>query len=257
MSRWLTLLATLATIAAGPLPESAPAEAGTNSKVVAVLAFDNGSGDARYDPLGKGIAAMMITDLSQLSILRLVERERLQDLITELDLQQTRHFDPATAQRVGRIAGAEYVVTGTLTAIQPRVRIDSRVIRVETGEIVKTASVLGREDRFFELQERLADELMDGLEIALSPEELERFRQQQEANRLAELEHMLMYSEALARFDREDYVGAAEKMYGVMQAAPESVVVRMTYDMMRDRAARQTQQRARTRVNRWIRDRVQ
>jgi hypothetical protein len=186
-----------------------------------------------------------------------VERERLQDLVTELELQQSRSFDPATAQRVGRFAGAEYVVTGALTALQPRLRIDTRVIRVETGEIVKTASVLGREDRFFELQERLADELMDGLEIALSPEELERFRQQQEANRLAELEVMLTYSEALALFDDEDYVGAAQRMYIVVQAAPESAIARMTYDMMRDRATRQAQDGARTRINRWIRGRMQ
>lgn len=253
MSRWSTLLVLVPLIAAAPLA----AREYPVSRVVAVLAFDNASGDERYDPLGKGIAAMMITDLSQIATLRLVERERLQDLVTELDLQHSASFDPATAQRVGRFAGAEYVVTGSLTALQPRLRIDTRVVRVETGEIVKTASVLGREDRFFELQERLADELMDGLEIALSPEELERFRQQQQANRLAELELMLTYSEALALFDDDEYVGAAQKMYVVVQAAPESAIARMTYDMMRDRATRQAQDGARTRINRWLRGRVQ
>jgi TolB-like protein len=239
------------------VPPAAPFEgAGADAKVLAVIAFDNSSGEPRYDPLGRGIAAMMITDLAQVPSIRVVERERLQDVLGELQLQQTHLVDPATAQRVGRIAGAEYVVTGSIAAMQPRVRIDTRVIRVETGEIVKTASVTGREDRFFELQERLADELIDGLEIALSPEQLEQLRRQQEANRIARLETMLRYSEALALFDAEDYAGAAQKMYGVMQSAPQSTLVRVTYEVMRDRAAKQAGRNARSRVGRLLRERI-
>mgnify|MGYP003297987318 CR=1 FL=1 len=46
-------------VAAAPRPESiAP-----DRKTVAVLYFDNNTGRSDYDPLGKGIAAMMISDL--------------------------------------------------------------------------------------------------------------------------------------------------------------------------------------------------
>jgi TolB-like protein len=257
MATWL-LLSALLTIQ--PYPPLAVLSDGLPSaeprKVVAVLAFDNASGQPRYDPLGRGIAAMMMTDLSHVAGVQLVERDRLQDVLAELQLQQSHHVDPATAQRVGRIAGAEYIVTGALSALQPRMRIDTRVVRVETGEIVKTASVTGNEDRFFELQDRLANELIDGLEIALSPEQLELFRQQQEANRITRAETMLTYSEALVLFDQEEYVDAAQKMYVVMQAAPQSVLVRVTYEMMRDRAARQAERRARSRIGRFLREQI-
>ena len=42
------------------------------------------------------------------------------------------------------------------------------------GEIVKAAQVTGHEDKLFELQQRLAGRLIDGLGLALSPEEQQR-----------------------------------------------------------------------------------
>jgi TolB-like protein len=250
---WLLLAGALQLVPTTAI-EALPAE--TTRKTVAVLSFDNNSGDAQYDPLGKGLAAMMISDLSNVESIQLVERDRLQDLIDEQDLQHSRYFDSSTAVEVGRFAGAEYVVTGAVMALQPRVRIDTRVIRVETAEIVKTAEVTGQENRLFELQGRLARELIDGLEIALSPEAYERLRLHQEANRVENLRVALAYSQALDNFDRGDYVEAVEKMYGVVRAAPNSALMQLTYEQMRDRAARGAQRRLRDRVGDAIRRRI-
>lgn len=225
-------------------------------RTVAVLSFDNHSGRQEYEPLGKGLAAMMITDLSAVEEIRLVEREHLQSLISEMEMQRTSYFDSATAARVGRMAGAEYVVVGALAALEPRVRLDARVVRVETGEIVKTAQATGPETRIFEVQEKLADQLIDGLAITLSPEDAERLRAQREANRIQELRTALAYSQALDLFDREDYAGAAAKMYGVVREAPGSMLVRITYQEMRERAAREAAKRTRDRVNRFLRGRI-
>ena len=229
---WMGLVAPVAS-----QPASAP-------KPVAVLDFDNNSGDSRYDPLGKGIAAMMISDLSEVSALKLVERQKMQELIQEMQLQQSRYFDPATAQKLGRMVGAEYMVVGSIVALEPEIRIDTRVVNVGSGEIVKTAQVKGKENKLFELQQKLAAELIDGLEIALSPEDRERLLAQQEANRIEELKTALAYSEALNMFDREDYIGASERMVYVMQHAPGSALVRLTYDEMKRRAAQSARQRA-------------
>ena len=229
---WMGLLApVLSQAAAAPKP-------------VAVLDFDNNSGDTRYDPLGKGIAAMMISDLSEVSALKLVERQKMQDLIQEMELQQSKYFDPATAQKLGRLIGAEYMVVGSIVALQPEIRIDTRVVNVGSGEIVKTAQVKGKENKLFDLQQKLAHELIDGLEIALSPEDRERLLAQQEANRINELQTTLAYSEALAMFDREDYVGASARMTYVMRHAPGSAVVRLTFDEIKRRAAQSARERA-------------
>lgn len=220
--------------AGGPLPPHGPPGA---KKTVAVLDFDNHSGDSKYDPLGKGIAAMMISDLAAVESIQLVEREHLKDLLEELELQQSDYFDPATASKVGRFTGADYVVVGAISAMDPNVRIDTRVLRVESGEIVKTAVAQGREEKFFKLQKQLSDQLLDGLELALSPEQKAKLEQQQERNQIERLETALKFSQAIWSFDNEDYIGAVEKMVPVVREAPGSELVKLTYDHMKQRAA--------------------
>ncbi len=50
-------------------------------------------------------------------------------------------------------------------------RIDTRVVRVATGEVVKSAQVTGDQDKFFDLEKTLASRLIDGLGIVIAPEE--------------------------------------------------------------------------------------
>jgi TolB-like protein len=240
----------LAWLAGSPAPEASPRELATP---IAVLDFDNNSGNPRYDPLGKGLAAMMLTDLAAVPALQVVERSRLADVMQELQFQQTRHVDPATAQRVGQLIGAEFVLLGSIVALEPQLQLDTRLVEVRTGEVVKTAAVRGRENRLFDLQERLAQELLDGLEMSLTPEDRELLRARQEANRIEEVETMLAFSEALNYFDRDDYLAGAEKMAVVMRAAPQSLMVRLFYDEARSRVASDARDRARGAAGRLLR----
>ncbi len=238
----------IALLALGGLSVAAPSHEslanGAPRKTVAVLYFDNHTGRSDYDPIGKGIATMMITDLSSVPEIQMVERDRLQDLVKEMDNQGTKYFDSTTAVKVGKIAGAQYVVVGALAALQPNIRIDTRVVNVETGAIVKTAQVTGQEDQFFELQQKLSQKLIDGLALALSPEEQQALKEKQEQNRINELSTILNFSQALWYQDRGDYVNAVLKMEPVVRAAPGSLIVKMTYDEMKRRAAAKLQEKA-------------
>jgi len=239
------LLGVAGLIAAAPSPESLVSPA---KKTVAVLYFDNNTGRPDYDPLGKGIAAMMISDLGAVQEIQLVERERMQDLVAEMELQRTRYFDSTTAVKVGRMTGAEYIVVGAFAALQPKMRIDTRVVRVATGEIVKTAQATGDEDKFFEIEQKLAKDLVDGLGLALSPEEQARLAAKQEQNRIDAVSTVLAFSQALALYDRKDFMGAAERMAPALRASPNSMLVRAAYDEMKNRAAATATQKAKDKV---------
>ncbi len=229
-------------------PLSAPAAVAAR-KTVAVLSFDNNTGKPDYDHLGKGMSTLMASDLSSVEEIRLVERDRLADVIKEIDAQQTRYFDSTTAVKVGRLSGAEYIVTGAFLAVDPQMRIDTRVIRVETGEIVKTATVTGQGDRFLDLQKKLARQLVKDLDIALTPEGETRLDQRQQANRIENVEDVTRMSNAIDLSNRGDYANAALRMAPVVKNNPNSVVVRMTYDEISGRAARSSAQKAKTKVN--------
>ena len=206
-------------------------------RTVAILEFDNHTGNAEYDALGKGIASMMISDLSVVKEIQLLERERVRDLIQEVDRQQTKYFDASTAVRVGRMVGAQYIVTGAFAALRPNMRIDTRVVRVETGEIVKTAQVTGDQDRFFELEQALAAKLIDGLGLTLSAAERRRLAAQQKGNRVNALETMEHLGFALDSYDKGDFNAALSHMRTVVNGAPRSKFIRAMQARIQARAA--------------------
>jgi curli biogenesis system outer membrane secretion channel CsgG len=47
--------------------------------------------------------------------IRVIERERLQDIRSELNFQQSGEVDAATAQKIGKLLGVKYVMTGKIT----------------------------------------------------------------------------------------------------------------------------------------------
>ena len=64
-----------------------------DQKTIAILYFDNSSNNPQLDPLKKGLADMLISDLSNLNMLRVVEREKLEDKILqkEKELNQLKN----------------------------------------------------------------------------------------------------------------------------------------------------------------------
>jgi TolB-like protein len=103
---------------------------------VAVMYFTNGaiSNNAEYAPLSKGLAEMMITELSANTNIRVVERDRLQALLAEQDLGATGRVEKETAAKIGKTLGALHMLMGSFV-IDPkqRIRMDVRAINTETS----------------------------------------------------------------------------------------------------------------------------
>jgi TolB-like protein len=87
---------------------SSPPEPGS----IAVQAFVNRGGDESYRALAKGLAAMIIADLSKVPGLKVLEREKVQLLVNEAKLGDSGLADTASAVRSGRLMRAEKVVVG-------------------------------------------------------------------------------------------------------------------------------------------------
>jgi TolB-like protein len=138
---------------------------------IAVSYFENNTGDDQYAPLGRGLADMLITDLSNLAGAQIVERARLNLLLQELELSKSPFIDPATAAKMGRGLGAHYIVTGSFVSIEPRMRIDARIVEVASGKVVHSADVQGPISEFFLLEKELALTLAKGIGITLTAKE--------------------------------------------------------------------------------------
>ncbi len=91
--------------------ESALNQAGPEPGTVAVLPFVN-RGDPSQAILSKGLAAMLISDLSKVPNLRVLERAKLQMLADEIALSKSGLVDEQTTVRAGRILRAEKLLIG-------------------------------------------------------------------------------------------------------------------------------------------------
>jgi hypothetical protein len=79
---------------------------------IAVQAFTN-RGDPAYAALAKGIAAMVITDLSKIPGLKVLERQKVQKLMDEISLSESGLVSQDNLVKAGRLMRAEKVVVGS------------------------------------------------------------------------------------------------------------------------------------------------
>lgn len=126
------------------------------SKTIAISYFDNNSNNPRYISLSKGIADMLITDLSKVKGIIIVERSRLDQIIKEIKLQESKFFNPQTAQKLGKGLGADYILTGSFTTIGNMIRIDARLINVASGVVEFSEEATGDQKDFFSIHKKLA-----------------------------------------------------------------------------------------------------
>lgn len=106
-------------------------------KKIAVLAFQEL--DGRATMLGTYVAEDLGTRLFDLGSFEIVERAMLDRLLGEIKLGQSGVIDPETAKQVGKVAGVDAVVTGTLAEFQSHVAVNARLIDVETGRVLAAA----------------------------------------------------------------------------------------------------------------------
>jgi TolB-like protein len=191
---------------------------------VAVLYFDNNTSDRDFELLKKGMADMLITDLSRLGGLEVVERERLEALLAEMKLQRSKYFDQKTALALGKGMGASHAVTGAFSGVGGKIRIDVRLIEIGTAKIVAADKVVGAKDDFFDLEQKL----VVAFSCALSPPACK----EQEATGSegqAPVKTILEYARGLELADGGNLEAASSALRGVMSEAPSFTPARTRY----------------------------
>ena len=147
-----------------------------DTKTVAISYFDNTSGSEHYTPLSKGLSDMLITDLSNIESVRIVEREKLESLLKEIELGSSKFMDPTTAQKLGKGLGADHMLTGSFLIMGETMRIDARIVDVGTGEIEMAEEITGEKNTFFDLEKKLVDKLIISLNLDVTRSESRKLK---------------------------------------------------------------------------------
>jgi TolB-like protein len=187
---------------------------------VAVLAFDYTGKDASLDPLREGLAQMLISDVPSFANVNVVERSRLNALLAEQKLGRSGKVDAGTAAKLGKLLGARFLVLGNFFDLGPSMRIDARVVEVETGKIVRAVGVNGASADFLAIEQDLAGKLSEALATAL-PDQIQVTRPARPKPAKVKSTTVVTYGRALVAMDSGKKDEAKSLLTEVVKEAPE------------------------------------
>ncbi len=182
-------------------------------------------GDTAYQPLSRGLAQIITSDLALLQRFRMVERLQVGALLEEMELGQTSRVDRTTAARVGHLLQAGRMVQG-LAAIpdEDQMRLEATVV-LSDGEVTAPAVESGAFRQLLELEKRLVVGIAEQLGYVLSQAELNLILE----NGTQNLAAFLAYSRGLAAEDMGDYSAAALYYRDATRADPGFRQARQQY----------------------------
>lgn len=183
-------------------------------KTMAIIDFKNRSVDhkAQYDPMEQGFADLMINRLNNSTNLKVIERERIQWILSEIKLQDQYNMEGAV--RLGKQLGVQTVLLGSFIILGDQIWLGARLVKVETSEILLTDEVKGDLDEFFELVDKLGKKIADNINVTLKEET------PQDVSQAPSLDAIMAYSVGLSYLEKEDYKNAYEKFEEALKIDP-------------------------------------
>ncbi len=100
---------------------------------VAVLPFEADKVGLQYKD---GVSNEMINQLVGLQRFRVIERSAMEKIVSEQKIQASGVVDDRSAVKLGKIAGADALVIGSITVIDGKVKVSARLVDVETAETI-------------------------------------------------------------------------------------------------------------------------
>src|SRR5450432_2235488 len=162
------LLLSVALAMVGATAAGSALAAGDGRPVVGVAEFTNQSGAAWWrGGVGWELSGMLSNEMSSSGDFKIVERQKLQNVLEEQNLAASGRVASGTGAKIGKLTGAQYLITGTVTAYQENtsstggglsfkgiglggksseayLAVDLRVINTTTGDVDFSRTVEGR-----------------------------------------------------------------------------------------------------------------
>ncbi|HEY1086749.1 MAG TPA: FlgO family outer membrane protein, partial [Archangium sp.] len=182
---------------------------------VSVLNFTNASKDEEVGFLCIGMTDLLITDLLSWQGVRVVERTRIQDVIKEVEFQQSKYVDKKTAAKLGQLLASEYIVQGSIMLAGDKLSVNARLVRAADGEALASVAEVEKRDNVFDLEQRLANKLVAAIDSSLSAN-----AQARRKTKVPDAETVIAYGKALDLSDQGKIEEAQAAMRAVVSKAP-------------------------------------
>lgn len=199
-------------------------QAGENS--LAILSFENKTGDSELDWLETGLPEILLTDLAQSQAVNLVSRERLLDYLHREKAGNADSYTHTDMLNAARALGAVNLLSGSLYKLGDNIRIDARLEEVATGKIVLGTKVMGKDA--FALVDSLTEKIADGLNIA----ELAAATVSVSELTSSSPEAYRLYHDGMEKFELELYEEAIKLFHRALEIDPGFALAYMRLGMV-------------------------
>jgi len=110
-----------------------------NNKTLAIMDFTDLKG--RKNEFGAYLSEKLIFSMYSIKGIAVVERNQLQNVLKNLEFQQTGLVKKETLQKIGRLTGANAILVGTIADLGESIEVNGRSVNAEDGMIVAVMSV--------------------------------------------------------------------------------------------------------------------
>ena len=167
------LLAMLALLIALQLSRS-PGKGDQPERIsLAVLNFSNETGDPELNRWRSALPDLLITDLAQSRLLRVIPETRIQQLLQRIKIKDNSPYSTDSLRKLAELTELNHVLLGSYTRAGDRFRVNVRILNPRSGEIQYSESAEGRgETCFFPVVDELTRKIK--LRFGFSPRDLQR-----------------------------------------------------------------------------------
>lgn len=209
-------------------------------KVISVHKFEDRSiNTTQYNPWKMGIPDMVMQALSAMPYFKVISRQYIQQqVIGEQQFQLLGMTDDATAVEIGRLLNADYIISGAFSVFEETLQVNARCISIETGEIVSQVQSSGELRSFYVLQNQVAVEIAENMNLYVGDEARENLNQRSDTKVIEASLSNYEGEEKLETLALLESQGQRQKIKEVKEAAREDFERALSYDSDYEKAKR-------------------
>ena len=162
----LAVLVVAAIFALRLLPRKSVPAASTGKPSLAVMRFENNTGDAGLDHWRKALPELLITDLSQSKYVNVLASDQLFDVLSQLNQIEAGSYSSKTLKEVAVQGGVNHILLGQLTKAGDSFRLSYMLKAFGTGETVGSGWVAGQGiESFYAMADGLTRKVKEDLKL--------------------------------------------------------------------------------------------
>jgi len=134
---------------------------------LAIMYFENNTGDESLDHYRKAISDLLITDLAQSRYLRVLSGARLFNILSQINQLESKSYSSDVLKEVSSRGGVEHILLGNYTKAGDVFRINFTLLEASTAELVGSEGVEGRgEESIFAMVDELTKKIKANFKLS-------------------------------------------------------------------------------------------